>query len=252
MDEVVPRPVMSSRMTSTQVYHFARSLRMVDDSFPTRRLFCRYVMRKLWCDELEVQAAKLNVSLTDVEERQQGRKRKKARTRGRPVKARTDRTEKPDTHVGAKNQKHENPSKESPVTYDPERKSSMQWTKKYAPQVGEDIIGNFGVVQRIQSWLEGWKKCKRTKPIKSEDVKRQRKRRRKNVSANVASSSEDDFVVEDSDSEDSGSQDSRDFGDVSNNTIILKGPSGCGKTSAIYALAHRLGFKVATFCLMQC
>jgi DNA polymerase III delta prime subunit len=135
------------------------------------------------------------------------------------------------------------------VTYDPSTPSSVQWTKKYAPQMAGDVVGNGAVVRQLQSWLEEWmakrKRAKRAKKKSSINAVRRSHSNRSNNSSNsfVVDDEFEDESSSDSYSDDS-SADDNDGDDFPPTTALLRGPTGVGKTSTVYALARQLGFKV--------
>ncbi|TRY69407.1 hypothetical protein TCAL_08890 [Tigriopus californicus] len=209
------------RMNSWQIYHFVKSLKMANDAFPMRKIFRRYVERKIEADTLEAEVRRKNMSLNDiVEERSKGR--------GRLRKARNS-----DRHRGGEDKGLKE------VKFDASLPSSMQWTMKYTPQMTDDMIGNLGVVRKLQTWLEGW----RTNRPRHSVGKRSEKRKKLDSSFVVDDSSEGDGDSISSDDL-TGSGSDVETGTNLCNTALLTGPTGVGKTSCVYALARQLGFKV--------
>lgn len=136
--------VVANRMTTQQIYHFVNSLKMAHDSFPVRKIFRRYLERKLDSDHLEAEARRKNLSLNEIEEERLLRGGRQRRRRRRMSKK-----------SGKKEEKEENRD-EIKIKFDPSLKSSMQWTMKYAPQHEDDVIGNYALVRKLKTWLEGW------------------------------------------------------------------------------------------------
>ncbi len=213
----------SLRMRPSQIFHFANSLKMLDESFPCRMAFRRYVERKIESDTLEAEAKKNNLSVEEIEEKRlrSGRLRKRAaKTKKRKLQSDTEQDVTVET-----------------VKFDPLIASSLQWTSKYAPRRAEDVIGNWDVVQSLQTWLKGWmdRKRKKRKPLRGKPTHSSRL----DESDDFIASSSDDECFEDSSSDDDSIID----GDLQN-TALLTGPNGVGKTSCVYALAHSLGFRI--------
>lgn len=139
----------------------------------------------------------------------------------------------------------------------------QSWTNKYAPlcashvlQTGKeacvlrDLLQNLTVIA-VQGRTEGGK------VINQSDSKRPTKKKRKK--------NEDDFIVDDfymsEDEEMIELSDTEDFGERpngrarlrslkrsrasrNNNIILLSGPHGCGKSATVYAVAKELGFEI--------
>ena len=206
-----------NRMSSPQIYHFVKSLKMANDAFPINKIFRRYVERKIESDTLETEAREKNRSLDEIEEVRSTRGRRRMRRKSKKEAA-----------------KEEKEITSQLVKYDPNMQSSMQWTMKYAPQMAEDIIGNPKVVRALQDWLEKW-------------TERQQRRRRQQQSSKKKRDASSEDEESDGSSWDSCSYDVEDEFDNDDglaNTAMLAGPSGIGKTSAVYALATQHGFKV--------
>ncbi len=129
------------------------------------------------------------------------------------------------------------------VTYDPAAPNSMQWTKKYAPQRAEDVVGNEATVLALQDWLREWQSRRRRANRREKGGASSRKNRSFIVSDGEESSSDDYYCASDDtyDGEDDGAAESD---SLPPNTALLRGPPGVGKTCAVYALARQLGFKV--------
>ena len=124
-------------------------------SFPVKKIFRRYVERKLEADTLESEARKKNISLNEIEEERLSSTRKlRRRARGQnsgnaKYKKLGKRTLQEDINIDEiqDNQK---------VAYDPNSKSSMVWTIKYGPKMADDVMGNSNVVKKLQKWLGEW------------------------------------------------------------------------------------------------
>lgn len=212
------------RMNSWQIYHFVKSLKMANDAFPMRKIFRRYVERKIEADTLEAEVRQKNLSLNDiVEERSKGRRRLRKTARN--------------SHC----QRGNEDKSLSEVKFDAALPSSMQWTMKYTPQMTDDMIGNLGVVRKLQTWLEGWKTSRPRHSV----GKRSEKRKKLDSSFVVEDSSEGDEEGDSISSDDlTGSGSDGETGTNLCNTALLTGPTGVGKTSCVYALARQMGFKV--------
>ena len=218
------------RMNSPQIYHFVKSLKMLNDAFPIKKIFRRYVERKIESDTLETEAREKNKSLNDIEEvrstRGRRRMRRKSKREATATGAATKKAGKGEKELLAATQL---------VKYDPDMQSSMQWTMKYAPQMAEDVIGNQGVVKKLQSWLEEW--------TERQKRRRQNKKKRSHHHSSDEDSDEsswDSYVEDEFDSSSEADQSQL----LLANTAMLVGPSGVGKTSTVYALATQMGFKV--------
>ena len=122
------------KMNPAQIYNYYRSLRLAGGGggggggtvLSVKRSLRRFIERKVDSDTLEEEAFKKNINLNDIEETRM--------LRGGRRRHRSKREKKK-----AKKGEGEEPKK---VAFDPDVKSSMQWTMKYAPESAEDIIGN--------------------------------------------------------------------------------------------------------------
>ena len=120
-------------------------------AFPVKKIFRRYLERKLEADSIEFEARKKNVSLTEMEEQRLSSTRKlRRRVRGQSnIKIKGTKSNKKGL-IGKTNFQNEGCDKNLEVSYDPTSQSSMLWTIKYSPKIIDDIIGNGGITKKLQ------------------------------------------------------------------------------------------------------
>ncbi|XP_072043237.1 uncharacterized protein [Amphiura filiformis] len=125
------------------------------------------------------------------------------------------------------------------ATLKAEKLASMQWTEKYQPTCGVEVMGNTVCVKKLNGWLDEWKKkfLKEKKKMK----KQQMKGAKKSGDKDLADSDSDFDMSDDYSDSDSDYSDDEDF---LCNTMLITGPTGAGKTAAVYACAQEHGFKV--------
>ena len=171
-------------------------------AFPVKKIFRRYLERKLEADSIEFEARKKNVSLTEMEEERLSSTRKlRRRVRGQSnIKIKNTKSNKK-ILVDKTNFQNESCDKNLEVSYDPTSQSSMLWTIKYSPKIIDDIIGNGGITKKLQKWLGEWE---------ARDIERKKKRHH---SKNEQSDSSDIY----SDDSEISSEDER----MLQNTAIL-------------------------------
>ncbi len=118
---------LRSRMSPLQIYHFVQSLKMAGGEFPVKKMFRRFVERKVESDTIEEEAFKKNIDLNELEETRflRGGRRRHRSKRGERRKGKEGQIKK--------------------VKFDPSLTSSIQWTMKYAPECAEDIIGTYDI-----------------------------------------------------------------------------------------------------------
>lgn len=170
-----------SRLNVQQIYNYVKSTKLNDQqdalctqnpsptiynprqnintkqlqSFPVKKIFRRYVERKLEADTLESEARKKNISLNEIEEERLSSTRK-LRRRARGQNSGSARYKKLDKKAIQGDTKSDENQDNQKVAYDPNSKSSMVWTIKYGPKIADDIIGNSNVVKKLQKWLGEW------------------------------------------------------------------------------------------------
>ena len=173
--------------------------------FPVKKIFRRYLERKLEADTLESEARKKNISLSEIEEERLSSTRKlRRRVRGlNNENIKLKRSNKRQVKGAIKTDTNQENAK---IAYDPNFCSSMVWTMKYSPKMIDDIIGNSYVVKKLHQWLGEWE---------TRDLERKNKRRqcRDEVS---------DFSDYDSNSSDHSELSSSEEDELQNTAILGK------------------------------
>ena len=123
--------------------------------FPVKKIFRRYVERKLEADTLESEARKKNISLNEIEEERSSSTRKLRRRARGQNSGNTKYKKLGERRLQGDIKTDENQGNQK-VAYDPNSKSSMVWTIKYGPKIADDVVGNSNVVKKLQKWLGEW------------------------------------------------------------------------------------------------